>query len=69
MNDSIESIKDCIESSEGILHNRCSQLRELIFMNEDYNHSYIMQLASDIKLVADIIISQAKKLELEVKNG
>ncbi len=63
MNDSIESIKDCIESSEGILHNRCSQLRELIFMNEDYNSSDIAQLANDIKLVADIIIAQCNKLK------
>lgn len=63
MNDSIESIKNCIESSEGILHSRCSQLRELIFMNEDYNPSDIVQLANDIKLVADIIITQCNKLK------
>lgn len=63
MNDNIESIKGCIESSEGILHNRCSQLRELIFMNEDYNPSDVIQLTNDIKLVADIIISQCNKLK------
>lgn len=62
MNDSIELIKGCIESSEGILHKRCEQLRELIFMNEDYNPSDIVQLANDIKLVADIIIAQTSKL-------
>lgn len=62
MND-IESIKSCIESSEGTLHNISYQLRELIFMNEDYDPSDVMQLANDIKLVADTIISQCNKLK------
>lgn len=69
MHDSKESIKSCIESSEGILHSRCEQLRELIFMNDNYYPDEVIQLASDINLLSEIIISQAKKLELEVKNG
>lgn len=63
MNDSIESIKSCIESSEGIIHKRCEQLRELIFMDEDYSPDEVIQLASDIKLLSEIIISQVSKLQ------
>lgn len=62
MNDNKESIKSCIESAEGILHKRCEQLRELIFMNDDYDPTLAMNIAKDIKLVADIIIAQASKL-------
>ena len=62
MNDDKESIKSCIESSEGILHKRCDQLRELIFMNDDYDPVITMNIAKDIKLVADIIIAQCNKL-------
>ena len=69
MSEDIESIKNCIESSEGILHKRCEQLKELIFMNENYYPDEVIQLASDINLLSEIIISQAKKLKLEVKNG
>ena len=62
MNDDKESIKSCIESSEGILHKRCDQLRELIFINDDYDPVIIMNIAKDIKLISDIIIAQASKL-------
>lgn len=61
--DTNESIKSCIESAEGILHKRCEQLRDLIFMNEDYNKDEVIQIASDIKLLSEIIISQASKLQ------
>ena len=63
MNDDVESIKSCIESSEGIIHKRCEQLRELIFMDEDYSPDEVIQLASDIKLLSEIIVSQASKLQ------
>ena len=63
MNDDVESIKSCIESSEGIIHKRCKQLRELIFMDEDYSPDEVIQLASDIKLLSEIIVSQASKLQ------
>ena len=63
MNDSVESIKDCIESAEGILHSRCEQLRELIFMNDDYDPVIVMNLAKDIKLISDVIIAQCNKLK------
>lgn len=63
MNEDVDVIKNCIESSEGILHKRCEQLRELIFMDEDYNPSDVIQLINDIKLVADIIIVQCNKLK------
>lgn len=62
MNDDKESIKSCIESSEGILHKRCDQLRELIFINDDYDPVMIMNIAKDIKLISEIIIAQASKL-------
>jgi hypothetical protein len=62
MNDDKESIKSCIESSEGILHKRCDQLRELIFINDDYDPVMIMNIAKDIKLTSEIIIAQASKL-------
>lgn len=62
MREDIESIKSCIESSEGILHKRCEQLRELIFMDEDYDLDKVIQTVSDIKLLSEIIISQAGKL-------
>ena len=62
MNDDKESIKSCIESSEGILHKRWDQLRELIFINDDYDPVIIMNIAKDIKLISDIIIAQASKL-------
>ena len=61
MNEDIDVIKNCIESSEGILHKRCDQLRELIFM-DNYDPAIVMNLASDIKLISEIIIAQAKKL-------
>ena len=63
MNDDVESIKSCIESSEGIIHKRCEQLRELIFMDEDYSPDEVIQLASNIKLLSEIIVSQASKLQ------
>lgn len=63
MNDSKESIKHSIESSEGMLHKRCEQLRDLIFMDEDYSPDEVIQIASDIKLLSDIIISQSGKLQ------
>ena len=61
--DTNESIKSCIESAEGILHKRCEQLRDLIFMDEDYNQDEVIQIASDIKLLSEIIISQSGKLQ------
>lgn len=61
MNEDVDVIKNCIESSEGILHKRCEQLREFIFM-DDYDPVIVMNLASDIKLISDIIIAQANKL-------
>ncbi len=61
MNEDIDVIKNCIESSEGILHKRCDQLRELIFM-DNYDPAIVMNLASDIKLISEIIIAQAGKL-------
>lgn len=60
--DTNESIKSCIESAEGILHKRCEQLRELIFMNDNYDPSDILTVTNDIRLLADIIIAQSKKL-------
>lgn len=63
MSDNVESIRSCIESSEGIIHKRCEQLRELIFMDEDYSPDEVIQLALDIKLLSEIIISQASKLQ------
>lgn len=60
--DTKESIKSCIESSEGILHKRCEQLRELIFMNDDYDPELVIGIARDIKLTSEIIIAQASKL-------
>jgi hypothetical protein len=57
MNDDKESIKSCIESSEGILHKRCDQLRELIFINDDYDPALAMNIASDIKLTSETIIA------------
>lgn len=62
MNDSKESIKHSIESSEGILYKRCEQLRELVFMNDDYDPLFVMNLAKDIKLISEIIIAQTNKL-------
>lgn len=61
MNEDVDVIKNCIESSEGILHKRCEQLRELIFM-DNYDPAIVMNLASDIKLISEIIIAQASKL-------
>jgi hypothetical protein len=61
MNEDVNVIKNCIESSEGILHKRCEQLRELIFMG-NYDPAIVMNLASDIKLISEIIIAQANKL-------
>ena len=63
MSGDVDSIKSCIESSEGIIHKRCEQLRELVFMGEDYSPDEVIQLASDIKLLSEIIISQASKLQ------
>lgn len=63
MSDDVESIKSCIESSEGIIHKRCEQLRELIFIDEDYSPDEVIQIALDIKLLSEIIISQASKLQ------
>jgi hypothetical protein len=63
MNSDVESIKSCIESYEGIIHKRCEQLRELVFMGEDYSPDEVIQIASDIKLLSDIIISQSGKLQ------
>lgn len=60
--DTNEPIKSCIESAEGILHKRCEQLRELIFMNDNYDPSDILTVTNDIRLLADIIIAQSKKL-------
>lgn len=60
--DTNESIKSCIESAEGILHKRCEQLRELVFMNNDYDPAFVMNLAKDIKLISEIIIAQTSKL-------
>lgn len=61
MNEDVDVIKNCIESSEGILHKRCDQLRELIFM-DNYDPAIVMNLASDIKLISEIIIAHAGKL-------
>ena len=61
MNEDVNVIKNCIESSEGILHKRCEQLRELIFM-DNYDPAIVMNLAGDIKLISEIIIAQANKL-------
>lgn len=61
MNEDVNVIKNCIESSEGILHKRCEQLRDLIFM-DNYDPAIVMNLASDIKLISEIIIAQANKL-------
>lgn len=61
MNEDVDVIKNCIESSEGILHKRCDQLRELIFM-DNYDPAIVMNLASDIKLISEIIIAQTGKL-------
>ena len=62
MDETVESVKSCIESSEGILYKRCTQLREYLFMSDDYDLATVQMLASDIKLISDIIISQCKKL-------
>lgn len=64
MDDNTELIKNSIESSEGVLHKRCGQLRQLIFMNDDYDPIELIQIANDIKLEADIMISQCNKLKL-----
>lgn len=61
MNEDVNVIKNCIESSEGILYKRCEQLRELIFM-DNYDPAIVMNLASDIKLISEIIIAQTNKL-------
>ena len=63
MNEDVDVIKNCIESSEGIIHKRCEQLRELVFMDEDYSPDEVIQIALDIKLLSEIIISQASKLQ------
>lgn len=62
MNEDVDVIKSCIESSEGILHKRCEQLREIIFMDDDYDPTIVMNLASDIKLISEIIIAQTNRL-------
>ena len=64
MNDDKQSIKHSIESAESLLYKRCCQLRETIFMNDDYDPALVMNLASNIKLVsAIIIIAQCNKLK------
>ena len=60
--DTNESIKSCIESTEGALHKRCNQLRDIIFTNEDYDIELIINIAKDIKLMSEIIIAQINKL-------
>ena len=62
MNDSEEFIKHSIESSECILHKKCEQLRELIFM-DDYDPDVIMGIVKNIKFTSDIIIAQLNKLK------
>ena len=62
MREDIESMKNCIESAEGILHKRCEQLREIIFTNDDYDPALVINIAMDIKLTSEIIIAQASKL-------
>lgn len=62
LEDTNESIRSCIESSESILHKRCEQLRELIFMNDDYDPVLVMNIAKDIRLISEIIIAQTNKL-------
>lgn len=61
MNDK-ESLIESIESSEGILHKRSERLREYLFTSDEYNYNTIIELASDIRLIADIIIESAKQL-------
>lgn len=56
------SVKHCIESSEELLHKRCNQLRDIIFLNDDYDPVAIINIANDIKLVSEIIVAQANKL-------
>jgi hypothetical protein len=63
MNNDKESIKNCIESAEGIIHKRCEQLREFIFMNDDYDLALAMSISNDIKFISEIIIAQCNKLK------
>jgi len=62
MSDDVESIKSCIESAESILHKRCKQLRNIIFINDSYDPELVMNIAKDIKLISEIIIAQTNKL-------
>ena len=62
MSDNVESIKSSIESAEGILHKRCKQLRDILFINDDYDPTLVMNIAKDIKFISEIIIAQTNKL-------
>lgn len=60
--DNVESIKGSIESAEGILHKRCEQLRDILFINDNYDPTLVMNIAKDIKFISEIIIAQTNKL-------
>lgn len=60
-----DTIKECIDSIEAILHRRCSDLRLYLFTNDDYDSDTIEKYANDIKISAELLISFSNKLKLK----
>lgn len=57
-----DEAKCCIESTEGIINKLSNQLREIIFMDDNYNLTEVLNIAENIKAMSEIIIAQSKKL-------
>jgi len=57
-----DEAKCCIESAEGIINKLSEQLREIIFMDDNYDLVEVLKLAENIKAMSEIIIVQSKKL-------
>lgn len=57
-----DEAKYCIESAEGIINKLNKQLREIIFMDDNYNLTEVLNIAENIKAMSEIIIAQSKKL-------
>lgn len=57
-----DEAKCCIESAECIINKLSNQLREIIFMDDNYNLTEVLNIAENIKAMSEIIIAQSKKL-------
>lgn len=63
MKEIIEDPNEIIEYAEKLIHKNSTDLRELVFLSDDYKPDGLIIIANEIKHSAELLLEAARKLK------